>query len=228
MISVILPTRDNEVDLAFALGPLVPAAVQGVVSEVIVVDSGSRDGTLKVADSAGCKVLAGSGREALMEAVDAAKSDWMLFLSPGAVLDANWHGEALSFIDRAMLSGRGHHAAAVFRHGRAESGFTARFAEWCATFRSSGFAAPYEEQGLLISRSLYRSVGGHRPLPAMADVDLGRRIGRRRLTLLRARAVVHHPAGGGGGGFGRGVRNAALLTMFVLRLPPRLIGRLAA
>ena len=62
----------------------------------------------------------------------------------------------------------------------------------------------------------------------MADVDLGRRIGRRRLTLLRARAVVHRPAGGGGGGFGRGARNAALLTMFVLRLPPRLIGRLAA
>lgn len=227
MISAILVTRDNEIDLAFALAPLVSAAVEGVLREVIVVDGGSRDATLAVADAAGCKISRGAGREALIEAAGDAKSDWLLFLSPLSVLDPGWHGEVMSFIDRAILSGKGRQAAAAFRLGRPEPGFRARFAEWTAAFRSRVVAAPYEEQGLLIPRSLYRAIGGHRALPAMADVDLARRIGRRRLTLLRSRATVRGVADGSGG-FARGLRNAACLALFVLRLPPGLIGRLAA
>jgi GT2 family glycosyltransferase len=227
MITAILATRDDEIDLAMTLSPLVPAAVEGVVKEVIIVDFGSRDGTLAVADTAGCTILEAVGNEGLSDAARDAKSDWLLFLSPGTVLDANWYAEVLAFIDQAMLSGKAASVAATFRHGRPGTGFRARFAEWCAIVRSSGFAAPYEEQGLLISRSLYRSVGGHRAMPAMADVDLARRIGRRRLTLLRARAVVRRPKRGGEG-FMRGARNAACLAMFVLRVPPSLIGRLAA
>ena len=228
MISVILTTRDNESALALALPPLVPAAVEGIVREVIVVDAGSRDGTLDVADAAGCVLAHGdAGRERLMAAVEGARSDWLLLSVADRRSRSALARRGMAFIDRAMLSGRGSQAAAAFRHGRAESGFAARFAEWSATFRSAGFAAPYAEQGLLISRSLYRSVGGHRTLPAMADVDLARRIGRRRLTLFRARAVVRRPEGGSGG-FSRGARNAACLAMFVMRLPPTLIGRLAA
>lgn len=227
MITVILTTRDDEVDLAIALSPLVPAAVEGVVKEVVVVDFGSRDGTLEVADTAGCTILPAIGCEGLSAAARDARSDWLLFLSPGTVLDANWHAEAMAFIDQAMLSGKAAAIAATFRHGRPDPGFRARFAEWCATVRTAGFAAPYGEQGLLVSRSLYRSIGGHRTLPAMADVDLTRRIGRRRLTLLRARAVVRRRRQGSAG-FMRGARNAACLAMFVLRVPPSLIGRLAA
>ncbi|MCB1494391.1 MAG: glycosyltransferase [Bauldia sp.] len=227
MITAIFATRNDEVDLALALSPLVPAAVEGVVKEVIVVDFGSRDGTLTVAETAGCDILEASGNEGLARAARGAKSDWLLFLSPGAVLDPNWQNEALAFIDQAMLSGAAASAAATFRHARPDRGFRARFAEWCAVMRSGGFAAPYDEQGLLISAALYRSVGGHRAMPAMADVDLARRIGRRRLTLLRTRAVVRHPKRGGEG-FMRGARNAACLAMFVLRLPPSLIARLAA
>ena len=59
MITAILTTRDNEIDLAFALAPLVSAAVEGVLREVIVVDDGSRDGTVAVADAAGCKIVRG-------------------------------------------------------------------------------------------------------------------------------------------------------------------------
>jgi glycosyltransferase involved in cell wall biosynthesis len=227
MITAIFSTSDNEAGLALALSPLVPAAVEGIVREVIVVDAGSRDGTVKVADTAGCTVLHGSGHEALMHAAEAAKGDWLLFLSPASTLESNWQGEALSFIDQAILSGNGRGAAAAFRHGRGELGIGPRLAEWTATLRSRLFAAPYEEQGLLISRSLYQSVGGHRTLPAMAHVDLARRVGRRRLTLLRSRAVLRYNPKRAGG-FARGARNAACLAMFVMRLPPRLIGRLAA
>jgi hypothetical protein len=52
------------------------------------------------------------------------------------------------------------------------------------------FALPYGDQGLLISRRLYQMLGGYRPMPLMKDIDLVRRIGRRRLVLLREPSQV--------------------------------------
>lgn len=227
MITVIFATRDDEAGLALSLSALVPAAVEGIIRDVVVVDSGSRDGTLAVAEAAGCTILRGTVGEAMIRAAEDVRGDWLLFLAPGSVLDHGWHTDALAFIDRTVVSGRGRDAAAAFRLGRTEYGLAARTAEWTAAFRSRVLAAPYAEQGLLISRSLYRKIGGHRTLPAMADVDLARRIGRRRLSMLRARAMVRGE-GRRNGGFLRGIRNATCLAMFVMRLPPALIGRIAA
>ena len=226
MITAILAAGDDETGLAMTLSALVAAATEGVVRDAIVVDGGSRDGTRAVADAAGCSVVPAKGGDGLRRAAEAARGDWLLFLPSGSVVEANWQGEALAFIDRAVLAGEGTQSAAAFRLGRVEPGWRARRAEWLAGLRSRLFAAPREAQGLLISRAFYRSLGGHRPLPAMADVDLARRIGGRRLTLLRSRAYVR---GGGAGGSGlvRGLRNAACLALFVLRLPPGLIVRIA-
>ncbi|MDP1640011.1 MAG: glycosyl transferase family 2, partial [Hyphomicrobium sp.] len=44
-------------------------------------------------------------------------------------------------------------------------------------------------QGLLIPRAAYDKAGGHRTMPLMEDLDLVRRIGMRRLKMLRARAI---------------------------------------
>jgi len=226
MISVILPTRDDEVPLAYALAALVPAAAAGTVREVIVVDGGSTDGTAAVADAAGCRFLAGSGSLGadLAAAAELARSDWLLFISPHAVLEPTWQREAREFIERTMMSGRGRLRAAVFRHARAGYGWRERAAELGAALRARLFLAPYHEEGLLVPRSLYREVGGHRALPALVDVDLARRIGRGRLTFLRARAV----SSGEHAGVRRAARNAACLALHALHVPPRLFGRLAA
>lgn len=226
MITAILATRDDEMGLALALSALVPAATEGIVRDAIVVDGGSSDGTLDVADEAGCEVIRDDDGGGLRRAVARARGDWLLFLTPAAVLEAGWQSEVLAFIDRAAMAGEARRRAAAFRLGRVESGFAARSAELASMFRSRLLAAPYAHQGLLISRAFYDALGGHQPLRAMADVDLARRIGRRRLWMLRSRAFVrdqgHRP------GIRRAMRNAACLALFVLRLPPRLIGRLAA
>ncbi|MBZ9934837.1 glycosyltransferase [Mesorhizobium sp. BR1-1-16] len=227
MISVIIPTRNDETALAHALAALVPAAADGIVREVIVVDGGSTDGTALVADAAGCRFVAGSGDigKDLAAAAAGARSDWLLFLSPQVALEPAWQREAHDFIDRVQMSGETERAAA-FRHARADFGFAPRFSEVMASVRARLFTAPYLDQGLLLTTRLYRDVGGHRALPGMVDVDLARRIGRRRLSFLRARAVLR--------GDGRtrqraaALRNSACLALFVLRVPPRLIGRLAA
>ena len=229
MISAIFATKDVEMGLAHALYALVPAATEGILREVIVIDGGSRDGTRIVADAAGCDIVEGSGlvEDDLRLAADRARSDWLLFLSPHSVLDSGWQTEVLDFIGRAVETGRARSCAAVFHLGRSEYSSRARLAEWLATFRTRVLTAPYEEQGLLISRALYRSLGGHRQLPAMADVDLARRVGRRRLTLLRKRATVRQPRKESLG-LVRAARNGTCLALFVLRFPVGFIGRLAA
>ena len=229
MITAIFAAKDAEMSLAHALHALVPAAMDGVVREVVVIDGGSHDGTTMVADAAGCEIVEGglSLEEDFRRVVLDARAEWLLFLSPAAVLESEWHKEALDFIDRALEAGKARSCAAVFRLGRSGDSFSDRVAEWFATVRTRLLAAPHGEQGLLISRALYRELGGHRQLPAMAEVDLARRIGRRRLTLLRKRANVRIPAGQSGGPL-RAIRNGICLTLFVLRLPPALIGRLAA
>ena len=58
MISVVIPALNAEGHLPAALTALVPAAVNGVVREVIVVDGGSADHTRQIADLAGAYVIA--------------------------------------------------------------------------------------------------------------------------------------------------------------------------
>jgi hypothetical protein len=92
MISVLIECLDEEHALAQTLAALVPGAVEGLVSDVIVIDRGSRDGSVKVADSAGCTVVkpAEAG-----EALSQARGRWLLVLEPGARPLAGWI-EALS------------------------------------------------------------------------------------------------------------------------------------
>ena len=91
----------------------------------------------------------------------------------------------------------------------------------CALFR-----LPYGDQGLLVPRQLYQQVGGYGRLPLMEDVDLVRRIGRRRMTLLRTRALTSAVRYQRGGYVRRSVRNLSCLTLYFLRVPTRIIARL--
>ena len=86
MLSVLIPTHDSAADLAVLLSALVPAAVDGLVREVICADAGSTDGTLEICEDAGARVVAGG----LVAAARAAKSDWVLVLPVGLVLKADW------------------------------------------------------------------------------------------------------------------------------------------
>jgi len=192
MISVVLPIRNDEVALAHALAALVPAAADGSIREVIVVDRGADDGSIAVADAAGCRILRGGGLLGadLAQAARDARSDWLLFLSPRSMLEPGWQREAHDFMERVAMSGAGGERAAAFRHARPEFGFSARLGEFGAALRSRLLASPGLEEGLLLPARLYGAVGGHRAIPGPTDVDLARRIGRSRLVFLRARAVV--------------------------------------
>jgi glycosyltransferase involved in cell wall biosynthesis len=93
MITVIVQTLNNERTLSTCLAALVPAAVDAIVTEVFVVDGGSGDGTLAIAEDAGAK------RAATLEAaVAAAKADWLLLLPADLRLETGWDAEAVAHL----------------------------------------------------------------------------------------------------------------------------------
>jgi hypothetical protein len=87
-------------------------------------------------------------------------------------------------------------------------------------------ALPYGDQGLLLPRALYDAVGGYRPLPLMEDVDLVRRLGRRRLAALPIQALTSAERWRRDGWRRRSARNLACLSLWFLGVPPRVIARL--
>jgi glycosyltransferase involved in cell wall biosynthesis len=219
MISVIIPTLNAERKLPRCFDSLIAAAVRGVVREVIVADGGSSDGTLAIADAAGAHIeTAAKSRSACLKAGAAkARGDWLLFLHPETALEAGWETEVESFIAQAMPE---RPRAAIFRFALEDFGGEARRAEAKARLRGWMLALPYGDQGLLIPGRLYKKLGGYRALARMEDADLVRRIGRRRLVQLRARAInlarPHQSA----------LRGLWLSLLHALRIPARVVARL--
>ena len=85
MISVIVPTAESERDLAALLSVLVPAAVDGLVREVMVVDAGPSRATAAICEDAGADVLAG-----FADALRRARGDYVLALPASLRLRPGW------------------------------------------------------------------------------------------------------------------------------------------
>jgi len=227
MISVVIPTYNAGSTLVHTLAALVPAVVDGTVQEAIITDGGSTDDTDAIADAAGTHLVkAPRGRGTQLDAGAAvAKGDWLLFLHADTVLEPGWAEEAENFIER-IESGRRPEAAAYFRFCLDDAGFMPRLAEALVGLRCGLLSLPYGDQGLLISRSHYKRLGGYRPIPLMEDVDLVRRLKRRELLGLRSRAVTSARRYRTEGYVVRGFRNLGLMLLYCLRVPPRVLARL--
>lgn len=226
MISVIIPTLDAEQDLAATLAALIPAAVDGFVREVIVVDGGSRDRTLTIAENTGVDVVEsppGRGLQ-LRAGAKRARHPWLLFLHADTELSPGWESAASHFMDK-VDQGRIPAAAAAFRFRLLDDGWKPRFLEAAVWLRCGLLKRPYGDQGLLIPRTLYDEIGGFSPQPLMEDLDIARRIGRRRIKMLRADATTSARRYRTEGYLRRTLRNQACRALYATGVPPERIAR---
>ena len=78
----------------------------------------------------------------------------------------------------------------------------------------------------MLPRALYDALGGYRDMPLMEDVDLVRRLGRRRLVELDAEITTSAARYRRDGYWRRPLRNLACLSLYFAGMAPERILRL--
>jgi len=218
-LSVVIPTLNAETALADTI-----QSVRDFSLEIVVADGGSTDDTMGIADKSGAKIVTsekGRGRQ-LRAGGAAATGDWLLFLHADTRLTGGWAGEVLAFITDPDNTER----AAVFAYWLDDPAPQARRVERLVAWRTRCLGLPFGDQGLLISRVFYDSLGGFRDMPLMEDIDIVRRIGRRRLAVLQSFAVTSADKYQRGGWWARPVRNVCCQTLYFLGMPPSVLVRI--
>ena len=175
MLTVIIPN----LNAADKLRPLLAQLSREPV-KIILSDGGSDDGSLNLGLSHGARIVLGCcGRgHQLRRGARLADTPWLLFLHADSQLSPNW----AKFVKRHINS-RPQKAGYFSMKFRAK-GFQPRFMEWAVGLRSFYLRLPYGDQGLLISRKLYDEIGGYEAMPLFEDVDIVRKLGRKRLTYI--------------------------------------------
>ena len=221
-ISVVIPTLNAADALPATLDALITARL---VREIIVADGGSADDTRAVAAAAGARVIgAPRGRGSQLAAgARAATGEWLLFLHADCRPAAGWENAVERFLE---TPGAIDHAG-YFGFALEAAGTAARRLEHLVAWRCRAFALPYGDQGLLIGRTLYDTLGGYAAaLPLMEDVDLVRRLGRSRLRPIEVKLYSSARRYRKGGYLGRSLRNLLCLSLYFAGVPPRHIMRL--
>jgi glycosyltransferase involved in cell wall biosynthesis len=188
MLSVVIPTHESERLLVPTLAALVPGAMSGLVSEVVVIDAGSKDDTEEVADIAGCRFMRADGALAarLKAGAISTRTPWLMFLRPGCVPETGWMAACERFMEAtSQLDDAGR--AAVFRPPGAADLMRPAVSEVMALLRVMFGGGARPEQGLLIARRFYDALGGH-PDSADPEAAMLRKLGRRRIAMLSAGA----------------------------------------
>ncbi|MBM3732809.1 MAG: glycosyltransferase [Acidimicrobiia bacterium] len=168
MISVIIPTLNEETALPSLLNRL---AKEPARHEVVVVDGGSRDRTVALAESSGARVVLtppGRGQQ-LAAGVRVAGGDILLFLHA----DSRFPKGGMEAIERAMASARvvGGNFRLLFD---GDDGFSRWLNGFYAAIRRRGFY--YGDSGVFVRRPVHDSLGGIRPIALMEDYDFVRRL----------------------------------------------------
>lgn len=220
MLIVVLPTLQAEAHLGRALAVLAKA---GLVADMVVADGGSTDATREIAQNAGARVIdAPRGRGSQLAAgAKVASGNWLLFLHADTVLQDGWADSASRF----MADPANEFRAGVFRFALDDASNAARRLERMVAWRTRVLGLPYGDQGLLISRAFYDTLGGFADIPIMEDVELVRRIGRARLVQLDARALTSAQRYRRGYVW-RSARNLFCLALYFAGIAPKRIERI--
>jgi len=141
----------------------------------MIVDSGSEDKTIDVANIYGAKVYKSNERNRGLQLDIGAKNskgDWLLFLHADTRLNHDWFGKL-----NLVLEGEKNYIY-YFKFKINHKKLIYRLLEILVNFRSKYFKLPYGDQGLIIHRTTYFENNGFRKIPLMEDVDFIRRLNK--------------------------------------------------
>ena len=169
-ISIIIPTINEANNLPLLLSDLSNIQKEG---EIIIVDCGSEDKTIDIANIYGAKVYKSKERNRGLQLNMGAKNskgDWLIFLHADTRLAHDWLRKIKSVLkgDKNFIY--------YFKFKINHKKIIYRFLEIFVNYRSQYFKLPYGDQGLIIHRSNYFKNKGFREIPLMEDLDFLKRL----------------------------------------------------
>jgi rSAM/selenodomain-associated transferase 2 len=167
-ISIVIPTLNESKNIKATL-----ASTQVSTNvEIIVVDGGSKDNTVEIAESLGVKVIVGYQNRACQMNAGArnATGDILLFLHADTVLPADFD----TMIRIALQQPSTVAGAFALRINAPQLGL--RLVEWGVKLRSKWFNMPYGDQAIFIPKDKFNDIGGFPELPIMEDFELIRNL----------------------------------------------------
>jgi rSAM/selenodomain-associated transferase 2 len=217
-ISVVVPALNEERHLPGAL----KSAAAGENVEIIVVDGGSSDTTVKSARIAGAKgIQTEAGRARQMNAgAKEAGGEILLFLHADTLLPLGWD----RYI-RNTLRMRGV-CAGAFEFSLDSKLPGIRFIERAANFRSRSLQIPYGDQAIFMTRSTFHTMGGFAEVPIMEDLEMVRRLRRLgRIHTVSAAVVTSARRWEKLGVWRTSLANQLLLLAYFCGISPGLLAR---
>lgn len=175
--SIIIPTLNEEESLPTTLASLRLGREAGGI-ELIIVDGGSTDDTLRIAGRHGCTILHSTrGRAQQMNAgarMAAAPNLW--FLHADTVPPKNWHVQLLAAAKRR------HAATFPLRFDNDHGIPLLRFYGWLSGFDLDAFR--FGDQSIFVPSEQFSAIGGYREeLSLLEDNDLIRRLRKQGATI---------------------------------------------
>ena len=177
-ISIIIPTINEANNLPLLLSDLSIIHKDG---EIIIVDCGSDDKTIDIANIYGAKVFISKERNRGLQLDIGAKNskgEWLIFLHADTRLTHDWFKKINSFLKGNKNS------IYYFEFKINHKKIIYRVLEILVNFRSKFFKQPYGDQGLIIHRTTYFKNNGFRKIPLMEDIDFLRRLNKKNLKQL--------------------------------------------
>jgi len=173
-ISIIIPTINEANNLPLLLSDLSIIHREG---EIIIVDCGSEDKTIDVANIYGAKVFKSEERNRGLQLDIGAKNskgDWLIFLHADTRLNHDWFRKINSYLEGNK------NIIYYFEFKINHKKIIYRVLEIVVNFRSKFFKQPYGDQGLIIHRTTYFKNNGFKKIPLMEDVDFLRRLNKKK------------------------------------------------
>jgi len=173
-ISIIIPTINESNNLPLLLSDLSSIQKDG---EIIIIDSGSEDKTIDVANIYGAKVFISKERNRGLQLDIGAKNskgEWLIFLHADTRLKHDWFRKINSYLEGNKNS------IYYFEFKINHKKIIYRVLEILVNFRSKFLKEPYGDQGLIIHRTTYFRNNGFRKIPLMEDVDFLRRLNKKK------------------------------------------------
>ena len=163
-ISIIIPVR-NEED---AIGPCLDSLADFSDLEILVVDGGSSDQTIREILRRGCRPVAsdpGRGKQQNTGA-KAASGDFFLFLHCDTRLPRNFTTHVRKILQQEGVT------AGAFQLAINAHGMSYRIIEYSANLRSRLLQLPYGDQALFMKKETYFAANGFPDQPILEELGL--------------------------------------------------------